>query len=74
MVSYNIFDNASILKLVGICNKYNEDVNVIYQRQIIDGKSVLGVASLIGHIVGVEIITDDDNVKEMFRKEFENEI
>lgn len=70
MISYEINSLDDAKKLNDICNKYNEDIDIIYQRQIIDGKSYLGIASLIGHIVGVEIITDDEKVKEMFKKEF----
>lgn len=73
MIAYDIKNEKEMLKLVNICNKYNEDINVYYQKQIIDGKSVLGVASLMGHIVGVEIETDDNEVKEKFAKEIKNE-
>lgn len=74
MISYNLDTIESVKKLVNICDKYKENIDVVYGRQIIDGKSIMGIASLIGHIVGIEIITDDYNVKEMFRKEFKNEI
>lgn len=73
MIAYDIKNEKEMLKLVNICNKYNEDINVYYQKQIIDGKSVLGVASMIGKIVGVEIETDDNEVKEKFAKEIKNE-
>lgn len=74
MIAYNIKNEKEMLKLVNICNKYNEDINVYYQKQIIDGKSVLGVASLMGHIVGVEIETDDEKIKSKFKEEIDNEI
>lgn len=74
MVAYEIYNEHDILNLVNICNKYKEDINVYYQKQIVDGKSVLGVASMIGKIVGVEIETDDNEVKEKFAKEIKNEI
>jgi len=64
MVSYNISSIKTAEHLVQICRKFPEDIDVIYQRQIIDGKNILGVYSLIGNIVGVDIITDNEKVKE----------
>lgn len=70
MISYRINSLEDANKLYNICNKYKEDIDVIYQRQIIDGKSYLGIVSLMGHIVTLEIITEDKNIKDQFNKEF----
>lgn len=70
MVSYNIDSIESAKNLVKICENYEEDIDVICGRQIIDGKSILGVISLIGRTVGLEIITNNFEIKERFRREF----
>lgn len=72
MFDYKIYKDKDVLKLVNVCNKYEEDVNVYYQKQVIDGKSVLGVASLMGHIVGVEIETDDEEIRNKFKEEIDS--
>lgn len=56
-----------------VCDKYKEDmdVNIIYGRQIIDGRSVLGVVSLLGNIVKVEPITYCKNTIDEFYSEIE---
>ncbi len=74
MFDYKIYKGKDVLKLVNVCNKYEEDVNVYYQKQVIDGKSVLGVASLMGHIIGVEIETDDEEIRNKFKEEVNNGI
>lgn len=56
--------------LVWFCARFDEDIDVLYQRQVIDGKSVLGVMSLIGNTVTVEILSNDEDVKKLFEKEF----
>lgn len=45
-----------------VCERYKEymDVDIVYGRQTIDGRSVLGVVSLLGHIVKVVPVTKDD--------------
>lgn len=55
MLSYNIktFDDAE--KLVRLCRSYQDDIDVLHGRYIIDGKSSLGVLSLVGHVVGIDI-------------------
>jgi len=74
MIAYNLNTLQSAEKLSGICNKYKEDmdINVIHGRNTVDGCSVLGVMSLVGHIVSIEVIADDNNLKEEFRKEVKN--
>lgn len=49
-------------ELSKICDKYrdNMDVDVIYGRQTIDGRSVLGVVSLLGHIVKLVPVTKEN--------------
>lgn len=69
MISYLIKDEKSAKKLVNICEKYEDsDIDVIYGRQIIDGKSILGVMSLMGRMVTIKINNEENE------KEFEKEI
>lgn len=56
--------------LVWFCMNFDEDIDVLYQRQVIDGKSILGVMSLIGNTVTIEMLSNDDNAKANFEKEF----
>lgn len=73
MLSFNIDSCESAGKLIRLCEKYNNrmDVDVIYGRYVIDGCSMLGVHSLIGHIVSLKPQTDDKNLAEMFGKDLE---
>lgn len=73
MLSYNLDSFESAKKLIGLCEKYKDqmDIDVICGRYIIDACSVLGVHSLIGHIVSIEPQTDDENLKSEFGEELE---
>lgn len=68
MANFNLrsFEDATVL--VNLCNKY-KNVDVTYGRYTIDGCSYLAVASLIGKIVGVQIITEDKEVESAFEAE-----
>lgn len=73
MVSYLIKDENSAKKLVNICEKYeNSDIDVIYGRQIIDGKSILGVMSLMGRMVTVKINNEEE--EKSFEEEIDNAV
>ena len=49
-------------KLVKLCELYSRhmEVDVLHDRYIVNGVSILAVASLLGNIVEVKPITDDD--------------
>lgn len=71
MVYYFIKDEYSAKKLVSICEKYEDaDIDVLYGRQIIDGKSILGVISLMGRMVSLKV----NSANKDDEKEFEEEI
>ncbi|WP_281696647.1 hypothetical protein [Bacteroides clarus] len=63
----------SAKKLIQLCEKYHDrmEVDVIHGRYIIDGCSMLGVHSLLGHTVTLEPQTDDKKLVEQFGKELE---
>ncbi len=65
-MNYKLDTLTKVDKLVSYSREFEEDVDVRYQRYTIDAKSVLGVSSLVGTTVNVEIITEDEKVKEEF--------
>lgn len=73
MLSFNIDSKESAEKLIRLCEKYRDDteVDVSYGRQTVDGRSLLGVMSLIGHFVTVKPQTDDKNIVERFSEDLE---
>ena len=70
MIAFKIETFTDAQNLVNICNKYPFNIDIIYSTQTVDGKSFLGVSSLLGNYVGVIPITDD---KDTIIK-FENDI
>lgn len=65
-MNYTLDTLTKVDKLVSYSREFEEDVDVRYQRYTIDAKSVLGVSSLVGNTVIVDIITEDEKVKEEF--------
>lgn len=75
MVSYFIKDVDSAKKLVSVCEKYEEaEIDVIYGRQIIDGKSILGVMSLMGKMVSLKVNSRNEDDENDFEEEINNAI
>lgn len=73
MINYNLDSVQSAEKLIRLCEKYRDDteVDVSYGRQTVDGRSLLGVMSLIGHFVTVRPVTNDSDVAERFSEDLE---
>lgn len=73
MVSFNLDSRESAEKLIRLCEKYRDDteVDVICGRQTVDGRSLLGVMSLIGHFVTVKPQTNDKSIVERFSEDLE---
>lgn len=73
MLNYNIYSEESANKLLKTCMKYKEemDIDVIWGKCIVDAYSVLGVYSLIGHIVTLDPHTCDKNLLEEFSADLE---
>ncbi len=69
MLSCRLSDVNTAEQLVVICRQFQEDIDVIHGRYVIDGKSTLGVVSLIGNIVSLEINTSNEQIKKEFEKE-----
>ena len=70
MTAFKIETLTDAQNLVNICTKYPFNIDIIYSTQTVDGKSILGVSSLLGNYVSVIPITDD---KDAVIK-FENDI
>lgn len=73
MLSFNIDSKESAEKLIRLCEKYRDDtgIDVICGRQTVDGRSLLGVISLIGHFVTLKPQTDDKSIVERFSEDLE---
>lgn len=74
MLSYNLDSMEAAGKLTRMCEKYKGqmEIDVICGRQIIDAYSILGVHSLIGHIISLEPQTNDAGLLDKFREDLEN--
>lgn len=68
-IKLDTLDTAS--NLTRVCEKYKGDmsIDVLYGRYIVDGRSILGVTSLLGNIVRIDPITCDHELIEDFTKE-----
>lgn len=75
MLNYNLDSVQSAERLVRLCEKYRDDmeldIDVTHGRQTVDGRSLLGVISLIGHFVTVKPQTDDKSIAERFSEDLE---
>ena len=75
MLNYNLDSVQSAEKLVRLCEKYRDemelDIDVIYGRQTVDGCSLLGVTSLIGHFVTIKPVEKDRKKIKSFSEELE---
>ena len=59
MIFLNLDGLNKVEQLVKVCDKYEIDVDVVYGRYTLNGKSVLGVSSLMGNIVKIVPATED---------------
>ena len=68
MLNYNIDSVKSAEKLVKLCERYRDiaDIDVNCGRHSIDGRSLMGVISLIGNFVTVNPQTDDQDIIRKF--------
>lgn len=73
MLNYNLDSFESAGKFIKMCDKYKGrmEIDVICGRQNIDAHSILGVYSLVGHVVSIEPQTDDMDLMEIFEEDLE---
>ena len=71
MLSYNLTTFDAAEKLINLCRRYKEkmEIDVNWWRYIVDATSMLGVHSLIGHIVPLDPQTDDKELFDEFEKD-----
>lgn len=56
-----------IAEFINICSKYNCDINLYDQRNIIDAKSLIGVFAITqGKVIEVQAISSDESVISSF--------
>lgn len=73
MLSFNLSSVDDAGKLTRMCEKYKDqmEIDIICGRQTIDAYSILGVYSLVGHVVSIEPQTDDADLMEIFGEDLE---
>ena len=73
MLNYNIDSVQSAEKLIRLCEKYHDDmdIDIIHGRQTVDGCSLLGVTSLIGKFVSVVPVGRNEDAIQKFAEELE---
>ena len=75
MLNFNLDSVESANKLIRLCEKCRDemelDIDVTHGRQTVDGCSLLGVTSLIGHFVTVIPIGRDKDKIQQFAEELE---
>ena len=73
MLNYNIDSVQSAEKLIRLCEKYHDDmdIDIMNGRTVVDGRSLLGVTSLIGRFVTVVPNTADKEMLQKFAEELE---
>ena len=73
MLNYNIDSVQSAEKLIRLCEKYHGDmeIDIIHGRQTVDGCSLMGVISLLGHFVTVRPNCEDAEMIQQFADELE---
>lgn len=58
-----------VAMFVKVCERFEEDIDYKHGRYVIDAKSIMGILSTtIGDIALVNIITDNNKVKEVFKE------
>lgn len=74
MLSFDIrgLDEAS--KLARLCGQYADtglEIDIRYGRYVIDGQSILGIFSLMGHTVSIELRSHDETLVKSFEEQFQ---
>lgn len=75
MLNYNLDSVQSAERLIRLCEKYRDDIgldiDIIHGRQTVDGRSLLGVTSLIGKFVSVVPVGRNEYAIQRFSEELE---
>ena len=73
MLNFNIDSRESAEKLIRLCEKYRgiAEVDVVCGRQTIDGRSLLGVMSLVGNFVTINPLTENEDILNQLSEDIE---
>lgn len=74
MLNYIIDSVQSAEKLTRLCEKYHDDmdIDIMHGRTVVDGCSLLGVTSLVGNFVCINLIGDNREQMMKFAEELES--
>lgn len=65
-MKFKMYSFETVNKILRIAKEFEEDIDIKCGRQIIDGRSYLGMASLIGNHAEAIILTDNEDTEERF--------
>ena len=73
MILINLDTLETSNKLVKVCDKYSKhmDIDVLYDRYILNGTSILAVTSLLGNTVEIKPVTNDDLLLTYFTRDIQ---
>ena len=72
MIFINLDSLDKVNYLTKVCEKYDDlDTDIMYGRYIVNGRSVLGISSLLGNIVKVCPNTNDEAIMNSIIKDLE---
>lgn len=71
MLSYNLDNFEAASRFLRMCEKYNDqmEIDLTWGRYTVNAFSILGVHSLIGHIVTVVPQTQDEDLIFLFERD-----
>lgn len=71
-IKIRLNDIDTVKKFANVTNKFKSDIDIMADRAVIDGKSILGLFSLdLTQDMYVMIVTDDINERRKFEYEME---
>lgn len=70
IINYILDDSNIIKRTVKFCNQFTEDINATckYRNITVDAKSMVGMMALVGQIIALEIISEDEDVRKRFEE------
>lgn len=70
IINYALDDLDIIKRTVKFCNQFAEDVNATCKHRniTVDAKSMVGMMALVGQIIVLEIISENEDVRKRFEE------
>ncbi len=73
MIFINLDSLDTANSLVKVCDEYQDQyIDVVHGRYIVDGKSLLGICSLMGKIVKIVPIINNEKLLENITEDLKN--